>query len=177
MKTSLQFIIALACISLFCSCAPSNSSNPKTINLKYWPNSLKRHDIDVSFDTLHNGNDTIRYKHNGSRVYSNGYLEQALAYCYDSANKETATQDVFSSMYMNPESNLYDCITNTTFHFVDGDIIASGIFHLVPGNDSLPPDHDFPIIGGSGSYANIYGTYTRRYRDTVFYVQLKYYSR
>jgi hypothetical protein len=104
-------------------------------------------------------------------------MEQALAYCYDSNNKQVATQDVFSSMYLDHKTRQYDCITNTTFHFADGDIISSGIFHLIPGNDSLPPDHDFPIVGGTGIYSNIYGTYTRKYFDTIFHVQLKYYSK
>ncbi len=106
---------------------------------------------------------------------SAGIIEQASATCYDSATRnKTCMQDVLSSMYLDTSAKLYNCVTTTVFHLPGGDITAIGMFKL-PLGDTIPPDHNFPIVGGSGVYANIYGTYTRHYRDTIYQVRLKYY--
>ena len=126
-------------------------------------------DIRKKFDTLYNNQKT------DSGVYD-GLLEQALAICFAENNtKDTITQDVFSSMYLNAYTARYDCVTTTTFQFPDGNITATGIFNLTPG-DTIAPDHDFPISGGSAKYRNIYGTYTRKYHNGVYNVELRYYK-
>jgi hypothetical protein len=79
-------------------------------------------------------------------------------------------------MYLDTTSGVYDCVTNTTFRFPGGSIAAAGVFNLTPG-DTIAPDHDFPIIGGSGVYRNSYGTYTRRYENGVYHVKLQIYKR
>ena len=121
-------------------------------------------DIQLQFDTLYNHQQT-------DSVY-NGFIEQALAFCNDS----TVTQHVFSSMYFNRRTRVYDCLTTTVFRLKDGTITATGIFSLTPG-DTIAPDHDFPITGGSATYRNITGTYTRKYRDGVYHVELSYHKK
>lgn len=113
---------------------------------------------------------------NGQAI-SPGIIEQASANCFDSATRnQTCIQDVLSSMYLDTTHKLYNSVTTTVFHLPGGDITAVGMFKL-PLGDTIPPDHDFPIVGGSGIYANIYGTYTRHYRDSIYYVRLQYYHR
>jgi hypothetical protein len=126
-------------------------------------------DIQKQFDTLYN------HQQADSGLY-NGFTEQALATChYVSDTAKTITQDVFSSMYLHFKTGLYDCVTTTTFQFPDGSIEAAGIFNLTPGA-TIAPDHDFPIIGGSGAYSNISGTYTRVYKNNVYHVVLRYHA-
>ncbi|SHN36611.1 hypothetical protein [Chitinophaga sp. CF418] len=148
----------------FSACKQHKDSNPAVIELTY-----QQADIQKQFDTLYN------HQQADSGVYS-GLIEQALAICHDSTGKGGAiTQDVFSSMYYNLHSRRYDCVTTTVFQLPDGSISAIGLFNLTPG-DTIAPDHDFPVTGGSGAYHDISGTYTRKYRDGVYHVRLSYYK-
>ncbi|KAA2243552.1 hypothetical protein F0L74_13755 [Chitinophaga agrisoli] len=148
------------------ACRQSQRPEPVLISLNY-----THHDIQLQFDTLYNHQQTQ------AGVY-NGLLEQALANCHsDKTPADTmAVQDVSSSMYLNFTTGQYDCVTTTTFKFSDGIITAAGVFNLTPG-DTIAPDHDFPITGGSGAYQHIYGTYTRKYEDGVYRVELRYFDR
>ena len=157
MKTRLIIGIILLCSA----CRPHNHPDPNIISLSY-----EQDDIQRSFDTLYQQQQTT------SGLYM-GFIEQALAISPRTKHKDTITQDVLSSMYLNRYTGNYDCVTTTTFCFKDGNISAIGMFHMVPG-DTIAPDHDFPITGGSGAYRNIYGTYTRKYKDGVYHVKLRY---
>lgn len=154
------FILLLA----FASCKEKH----QTIQLTY-----DQHDIQKAFDTLYNYQQS-RLPVNGDSVsLYNGFTEQALAHCHREKDSSVITQDVLSSMYLNNQTSQYDCVTVTTFQFTDGTITANGIFNLVPG-DTIAPDHDFPITGGSGAYRNLYGTYTRKYSNGTYTVTLDY---
>jgi len=153
---------SLCLFLLFASCRPHHPSPPVVISLNY-----QQSDIQKQFDTLYN------YQQASPGVYK-GFIEQALAICHGSG-KDSATQDVFSSMYLNLGSGQYDCVTTTVFQFPDGSITATGVFNLTPG-DTIAPDHDFPITGGAAAYRNITGTYTRKYRNGVYHVELRYQS-
>ncbi|WP_448702685.1 hypothetical protein ACFGVR_10065 [Mucilaginibacter sp. AW1-3] len=160
MKANLTVI----CFALLLSACSHRETNPTVISLTYTGN-----DIQKQFDTLYN------YQQVKPGVYS-GLIEQALAGCHrDTTSTDTIVQDVFSSMYLNKKAGVYDCITNTTFRFHDGTITAAGVFNLTPG-DTIAPNHNFPIIGGSAAYRDIYGTYTRQYKNGVYHVELKYYK-
>lgn len=152
--------LLISVLLMLASCG--QHKQPTVISLSY-----KQSDIQRQFDTLYNKQQT------DTGVYT-GFMEQALAHCH--GNEDTVTQDVLSSMYLNQQTGNYDCVTTTTFQFPDGSITAMGIFNLVPGS-GIAPDHDFPITGGSAAYRNIYGTYTRKYKDSVYYVVLQYYKR
>ena len=158
-------ILPIICAMLiFSACTRSKHSTPAVIKLTY-----QQTDIQKQFDTLYN------HQQADSGIYS-GLIEQALAICHDSAGKGGAiTQDVFSSMYYNLHSKQYDCVTTTVFQLPDGTISAIGLFNLTPG-DTIAPDHDFPVTGGSGAYHHISGTYTRKYSDGVYHVTLSYYK-
>lgn len=159
----MKHTIVFACILLLLqACKPSH---PETvISLQY-----TQSDIQKQFDTLYHHQQT------DSGLY-NGLLEQALAVCHDSLSKNRPiTQDVFSSMYLNFATKQYDCVTTTIFSFPDGTISANGIFQLEP-NATIAPDHDFPITGGAKAYQNITGTYTRVYKDGVYYVKLRFHA-
>ncbi|TWI88803.1 hypothetical protein LX66_2889 [Chitinophaga japonensis] len=145
----------------FCSCTQHPRTAPVTVSLSY-----RQTDIQQQFDTLFNHQQTA------AGVYK-GFIEQALAICHGDTG--TVTQDVLSSMYLNRHTGRYDCVTTTVFQFPDGTIAANGLFNLTPG-DTIAPDHDFPITGGSGAYHDIAGTYTRRYREGVYHVELRYYK-
>jgi len=147
---------------LFSGCRQHRHSDATVISLNY-----RQSDIQKQFDTLYS------YQQASPGVYK-GFIEQALAVCHG-RGKDTATQDVFSSMYLNLRSGQYDCVTTTVFQFPDGSITATGVFNLTPG-DTIAPDHDFPITGGAAAYRNITGTYTRKYRDGVYHVELRYHS-
>lgn len=152
-------------ILLLCACSQPRHPEPVVIRLYY-----TQHDIQKDFDTLYHN------RQQSPGLYS-GFIEQALASCHrDSALADTVTQDVLSSMYLDTGSNQYDCVTTTTFRFKDGSIAATGVFNLKPG-DTIAPDHDFPITGGSAAYRNIYGTYTRTYRNGIYHVELRYVKR
>lgn len=151
MKT---IFISFAAILFISACGVPH--NETVISLTY-----QQKDIQKQFDTLYNYQQT-----NG--VY-NGFIEQALAVCDDT----TVTQDVFSSMYYNRNTGVYDCLTTTVFKFSDGTMTATGLFNLTPG-DTIAPDHDFPVTGGSAVYSGVSGTYTRRYENGVYYVELRY---
>jgi hypothetical protein len=158
MKTKLIIGTLLLCSA----CGRYNHSKPTVVAFNY-----RQNDIQKSFDTLYHHQQT------SSGLYM-GFIEQALAICPGTtSHKDTITQDVLSSMYLNLYTGNYDCVTTTTFCFEDGNISAAGMFHLAPG-DTIAPDHDFPITGGSGAYHNIYGTYTRKYKDGVYHVELRY---
>lgn len=110
-------------------------------------------------------------------LVSPGIIEQASATCFDSfSHNKICMQDVLSSMYIDTAHQLYNCVTTTVFHLQGGDITAVGMFKL-PLGDTIPPDHNFPVVGGSGKYANIYGTYTRHYNNGVYSVHIKYNTR
>jgi|GEM_PF-764529 hypothetical protein len=154
-------LLPLLAVALF-GCHTSPVSN--TIRLGY-----EAGDIQKQFDTLYN------YQRTDS-VHYNGFLEQALANCHDSAHaQEVITQQVFSSMYFNHWTGVYDCLTNTVFTFPGGSITAMGTFVLPPTDSTIAPDHDFPITGGNGAYENISGIYTRHYHDSIYSVELRYY--
>ncbi|MFA6059506.1 MAG: hypothetical protein WC756_14965 [Taibaiella sp.] len=158
MKTKLIIGILLLCSA----CGRYNHSKPTVVTFNY-----RQNDIQKSFDTLYHHQQT------SSGLYM-GFIEQALAICPGTTtHKDTITQDVLSSMYLNLYTGNYDCVTTTTFCFEDGNISATGMFHLTPG-DTIAPDHDFPITGGSGAYHNIYGTYTRKYKDGIYHIELRY---
>lgn len=160
MKTKLTIGILLLCAA----CVRNDHSKPAIITLSYG-----QADIQKSFDTLFDNQQA------SPGIYK-GMIEQALAICPGTAaHKDTITQDVLSSMYLNHYTGAYDCVTTTTFCFKDGNISAMGLFHLTPG-DTIAPNHDFPITGGSGAYRNIYGTYTRTYKEGVYHVALRYYK-
>lgn len=160
MKTILfTCMIALCCFA----CKQPGHSNETVVSLTY-----QQTDIQKQFDTLYNHQQTT------AGVY-NGFIEQALAICHGSDSSRSITQDVFSSMYLNGHSGQYDCVTTTVFQFPDGSIAATGVFNLTPG-DTIAPDHDFPITGGSAAYHHITGTYTRKYRNGVYHVQLRYHA-
>lgn len=151
----------ICAIIALCACGQHKRPEMSTMQLTYAV-------IQKQFDTLYN------HQQADSGVYK-GLIEQALALCVDSTgSKDTITQDVFSSMYLNLYSGVYDCVTTTVFKLPDGTISAAGVFNLTPG-DTIAPDHDFPITGGSGAYQHILGTYTRKYRDGVYHVALRYY--
>lgn len=155
--------ISVICLLLiFSACRQPSHSDPVVISLTY-----RQIDIQHQFDTLYNHQQTA------AGVYK-GFIEQALAVCHG-RRKDSITQDVFSSMYLNLNSGKYDCVTTTVFQFPDGSITAAGVFNLVPG-DTIAPDHDFPITGGAAAYQHIAGTYTRKYRDSVYYVELRYHT-
>ncbi|OCX53742.1 hypothetical protein BEL04_05490 [Mucilaginibacter sp. PPCGB 2223] len=152
------------CAALLLVACKQHGTGPYVISLSY-----QNSDIRKQFDTLYS-------KQQASPGIYKGFTEQALAICHDSTpRKDTITQDVFSSMYLNPFTNRYDCVTTTTFRFADGTICAMGVFNLTPG-DTIAPDHDFPITGGSATYRNIYGTYTRKYINGIYHVGLRYYK-
>ncbi len=130
--------------------------------------SYQGSEIRKQFDTLYN------YQQADSGVYK-GLLEQALAISIDSLSGDTITQDVFSSMYLNAFTGRYDCVTTTVFRLPHGSISAAGVFILTPG-DTIAPDHDFPITGGSGAYRDVFGRYTRKYRHGIYEVALRYYT-
>lgn len=159
MKTQFSAVLLL----LLTACAGHSGRKPVTISLTY-----EQVDIQKTFDTLYN------YGQYQPGVYT-GLTEQALAGCHLESSKGPITQDVFSSMYLDTTTKVYDCVTTTTFRFPDGTIVASGVFNLVPGA-TIAPDHDFPITGGSGRYSHIYGTYTRKYLNGVYYVKLRFYK-
>jgi hypothetical protein len=151
---------------LFVLLAACNTNTPTTVYLTY-----TNHNISKELDSM-NSNRPITLK--SGMMLSMGIVEQASANCFDSAtHAQTCVQDVLSSMYLDTAKQVYNCVTTTVFHLPGGDITAIGMFKL-PLGDTIPPDHDFPIVGGSGVYANIYGTYTRHYRDTVYHVVLRY---
>jgi len=159
MKYLLLFVFSLL---LFTACKPPHSET--TISLQY-----TQPDIQKQFDTLYNHQQT-------DSGFYNGLLEQALAICHDSVHEDRKiTQDVFSSMYLNFATRQYDCVTTTVFSFPDGTISANGIFQLQP-DATIAPDHDFPITGGSKAYQNIAGTYTRVYKNGVYYVKLRFHA-
>lgn len=150
--TALFLPAVLMCLA---ACGPRS----RTIRLTY-----RQHDIQKQFDTLYNKQQT------SEGIYK-GFLEQALAVCHreqDSAIR----QDVLSSMYLDTSTNRYNCITNTVFSFPEGTVIASGVFSMAPG-DTIAPDHDFPVTGGSAGFAGVSGRYTRRYEGGVYYVELE----
>jgi len=154
----------ICAVLLFSACKQHHASTPYVISLHY-----QGSDIQKQFDTLYR-------KQMASPGIYKGFTEQALAICHDSVtNKDTITQDVFSSMYLNAFTNRYDCVTSTTFRFADGTICATGVFNLTPG-DTIAPNHDFPITGGSAAYRNIYGTYTRKYVNGTYHVELRYHK-
>ncbi len=131
--------------------------------------TYRQTDIQKQFDTLYQKQQT-------DSPYYNGFIEQALAVCHDSTkSNDTVTQHVFSSMYFNQRTQAYDCVTNTVFALPEGTISAMGVFVLMPA-DTIAPDHDFPITGGSQAYKNISGTYTRQYRNGVYHVTLSYHQ-
>jgi hypothetical protein len=161
----MKTLFAISILLVFTACQRHPDRQPTVISLTY-----TQHDIQKTFDTLYN------YQQASPGVYT-GLLEQALAHCYTKAgSKSVITQDVFSSMYLNDSTNQYDCVTTTTFRFPKGTIAATGVFNLIPG-DTIAPDHDFPITGGSAEYRDVYGTYTRKYVDGVYYVKLRFYGR
>ncbi len=161
----MRLLLTLMVLLMLCAaCGESTHPKPELITLTY-----TQSDIQKQFDTLYHGQQAK------AGVYA-GLLEQALAVCHNvSARDQQVTQDVYSSMYLNLKSGNYDCVTTTTFQFPDGTITATGVFNLVPGA-TIAPDHDFPITGGSAAYQNIYGTYTRKYKDSVYHVELRYYK-
>lgn len=162
MKNNLGILSLLLLLS---ACGPHRGADPTVILLTY-----TGHDIQKQFDTLYN------YQQTKPGVY-NGLIEQALAGCHrDTASTDTIVQDVVSSMYLNKHSGVYDCVTTTTFRFHDGTISATGVFNLTPG-DTIAPNHNFPITGGSAAYRDIYGTYTRKYKNGVYHVELRYYKK
>ncbi|SFD88183.1 hypothetical protein SAMN05518672_103670 [Chitinophaga sp. CF118] len=149
---------------LFSASSQLKQAKPTIISLNY-----QQKDIQLQFDTLFNHQQT------DSGVYK-GFIEQALANCHRKTDStSTITQDVFSSMYLNFTSGQYDCVTTTVFKFPDGTISATGVLSRPPG-DTIAPDHDFPITDGSAAYKNISGTYTRKYKDGAYYVELQYYK-
>ncbi|MVT09306.1 hypothetical protein [Chitinophaga tropicalis] len=157
MRNTLIICTALIILS---ACGQLENSNSTVISLSY-----EQTDIQKQFDTLYN------YQQTSMGAYK-GFIEQALAICHGDKT-DTITQDVFSSMYLNQQTGRYDCITTTVFQFPNGTISATGIFKLTPG-DTIAPDHNFPITGGSGVFKDIKGTYTREYRNGVYHVELKY---
>lgn len=143
-----------AALMALTACAPRS----RTLKLTY-----RQHDIQKQFDTLYNGQQT-------SAGFYKGFLEQALATCHH--EKDSAVrQDVLSSMYLDTSTNRYNCITSTVFSFPEGTVTASGVFSMTPG-DTIAPDHDFPVTGGSAGYAGVSGRYTRKYEGGVYYVEL-----
>jgi hypothetical protein len=155
----MKIILSACAVLLFVACRQDHRSAPVIVSLHY-----RQADIQHQFDTLYN------YQQTTDSVYT-GLTEQALAPCH--GRPDSITQDVFSSMYLNRYTGKYDCTTTTTFQFPDGIITAVGVFNLTPGS-GIAPDHDFPITGGAGAYAGITGTYTRKYRDSVYHVELRY---
>jgi hypothetical protein len=153
------------CALLLPACSSPAASVPQVINISYTNNNIQK-----QFDTLYN-NQAVPGK--GSSAIYKGFIEQASAICYDSADNRVGMQDVVSSMYLDTVTKKYNCVTTTVFRLKDGDITALGLFKLVPG-DTIAPNHNFPITGGTGIYANSYGTYTRQYINGVYRVQLKY---
>jgi hypothetical protein len=154
----------IAGVLLFFAACRQAGTPPVVISLNY-----TQEDIQKQFDTLYDHQQTA------AGVYK-GITEQALATCHDSVtNAVTSVQNVFSSMYLNHLSGIYDCVTTTVFQFREGSITATGVFKLTPG-DTIAPNHDFPITGGSGVYANVYGTYTRNYSNGVYRVKLQFYK-
>ncbi|WP_259068090.1 hypothetical protein HDF24_17855 [Mucilaginibacter sp. X4EP1] len=157
-------VLAICLMLIFSACWRHKVSNVTVISLSY-----RQKDIQKEFDTLYN------HQKNKHGAYK-GIIEQALAVCHNDEDRaDTATQDVFSSMYLNHHTGQYDCVTTTTFKFPNGSISATGVFNLKPG-DTIAPDHDFPIIGGSAAFSNIYGTYTRKYQNGIYHVELRYFK-
>jgi len=131
------------------------------------------HDISKQLDSMNSKTPVTVH----GIALSAGIIEQASANCTDSATgSKNCIQDVLSSMYIATAHKLYNCITTTVFHLLGGDITAVGMFKL-PLCDIIPPNHDFLIVGGSGVYANIYGTYRRHYINTIYHIELNYYTR
>lgn len=158
-------IISLFFLLILVAACAQRKVQPVTLSFSYQQPAIQK-----QFDTLYNNQQTA------SGLYK-GFLEQALAVCQSNTpGKDSITQDVFSSMYLNLNSGKYDCVTTTVFNFPDGTIAAMGLFQLMPG-DTIAPDHDFPITGGSGAYSNIYGSYTRQYRNGTYHVSLQYRKR
>lgn len=155
---------------LLASCTGTPGTQETLIRLQY-----QQRNIQKQFDTLYGKQQSSFISGSDTVTAYNGLLEQAFAMCQDSSSTDTIIQDVLSSMYFNTKTGLYDCVTSTVFHFPAGSITANGVFFMAPGTD-IAPDHDFPITGGSGSYRNIYGTYTRQYRaaDSTYHVTLRY---
>lgn len=161
----MKMLFACSLLLFFAACQMERKPEPTTISLRY-----TQPEIQKAFDTLYNN------QQSAPGVYA-GLIEQALAHCHDHNNPENSiTQDVFSSMYLNDSTHVYDCVTTTTFRFPDGTISATGVFNLTPG-DSIAPDHNFPITGGSGKYRTSYGTYTRNYSNGIYHVKLRIYKR
>lgn len=162
-------IVLAACTTAYQETAAVHKT-PTVVRLRYY-----QHNIVKQFDTLYNKQQTRYPSGNDSGTTYTGLIEQALAYCHDSTGADSGTQDVMSSMYLNPAAGMYDCVTTTVFRFANGTISAMGVFQLQPGS-GIAPDHDFPITGGSGAYRDIHGTYTRHYNpgDTTYYVELSY---
>lgn len=160
----MKVILVICLMLIFSACWRHKISNVTVISLSY-----RQKDIQKQFDTLYH------YQKNKHGIYQ-GIIEQALAVCHkDDDQADTATQDVFSSMYFNHHTGQYDCVTTTTFKLHDGTISATGVFNLTPG-DTIAPNHDFPISSGSAKYRDIYGTYTRKYQNGVYHVELRYFK-
>lgn len=157
----MRSILVICTILIFSAC--QQRKVPSTIILTYQDPEIRK-----QFDTLYNHQQT------DSGVYK-GLIEQALAISVDSISGDTTTQDVLSSMYLNAFTGRYDCVTTTVFRLPHGTISAAGVFILTPG-DTIAPDHDFPITGGSGAYSHVLGTYTRKYRDGIYHVVLSYHK-
>lgn len=156
---NIYFILPAALLAMV-ACNTGKAPADTLIHLNY-----TQPDIQNQMDTLYDHQQT------SAGVY-NGLAEQALAVCHGA---DTATQDVFSSMYLNRRTGVYDCVTTTVFRFRNGTITATGVFNLTPG-DTIAPDHNFPITGGSGAYNDISGTYTRHYSNGVYHVELRYFK-
>lgn len=154
------YFILPAALLVLAACNTGNTSADKVIRLSYTEPYIQKQ-MDTLFDQ----------QQATPGVYK-GLTEQALAMCQGA---DTATQDVFSSMCLNHWTSVYDCVTTTVFRFGNGTIAATGVFNLTPG-DTIAPDHDFPITGGSGAYKDISGTYTRHYRNGVYHVELRYFK-
>jgi len=158
----------LAFMFIFLHACNSNRTQRQIIEYTY-TNS----DIQKQFDTLYSYRQI--YSISTHDTVSLGFVEQALAECHNSNGDTNTVQNVLSSMYLNHFSGNYDCVTSTVFTLPGGTITANGIFTMLPG-DTIAPDHDFPITGGSGGYRHIYGTYTRQYENGVYHVKLEYYK-
>jgi len=162
MKTIFIMLAGTAVLLYSCNSSPSQR---QVIEYSY-----TTADIQKQFDTLYNYKQV--YSISARDTASLGFVEQALAICHSSSGD---TSTVLSSMYLNHFSGNYDCVTNTVFTLPGGTVTANGIFTMPPG-DTIAPNHDFPITGGSGRYRHIYGTYTRQYVNGVYHVKLEYYK-
>lgn len=165
MKTVISFL-SIAVVLVLYSFSSIKSTPAKVIKLTY-----RGYDIQKEFDTLYS-HQQIYSISTGDTAYI-GFVEQALAICHSTNGDSNMVQNVLSSMYLNHFTGNYDCVTSTVFTLPGGTITANGIFVLVPG-DTIAPNHDFPITGGTGMYRHIYGTYTRKYVNGVYNVELEY---